>query len=303
MGTWLLALAWLCVAQPPDYDALSDRYGNVLTERHHAALIALARDPEQLDAVYSEAAKGSARAVNIWAELERQLAQAGTGVADRVTSPECQVMVYRELAGTCIPDWTFLDFLNRGRPGADRLRETLSRAFATRARERGLQNQVLISAVNALVGVGVAAAVLREAGIAARAGIPEVPPAAGAPGPMKVAPPGAPSPSSPGAAKGGSRATTGFIDDVTATSHGKGVGRGTVDVRATVEAIQSGKLSPRDIFRNDQGLLPRRSPGYYQEFVHPTPGVSGVGPQRIIRGQGGELYYTPDHYKTFIPLN
>jgi filamentous hemagglutinin len=31
--------------------------------------------------------------------------------------------------------------------------------------------------------------------------------------------------------------------------------------------------------------------------------VSGAGPQRIVSGQGGELYYTPDHYKTFIPLN
>jgi filamentous hemagglutinin len=54
---------------------------------------------------------------------------------------------------------------------------------------------------------------------------------------------------------------------------------------------------------NREGLLPKQGPGYYQEFVHPTPGVSGVGPQRIVRGQGGELYYTPDHYKTFIPLN
>jgi filamentous hemagglutinin len=81
------------------------------------------------------------------------------------------------------------------------------------------------------------------------------------------------------------------------------IGRGTVDVRATVEAIRSGKLSPRDIFRNDEGLLPKQAPGYYQEFVHPTPGVSGVGPQRIIRGQGGEFYYTPDHYGSFIPLN
>jgi RHS repeat-associated protein len=105
-----------------------------------------------------------------------------------------------------------------------------------------------------------------------------------------------------GATRGG-RATTGFIDDVVVKSHGKVVGRGTVDVRATVEGIQSGKISPRDVFRNDQGLLPKQGPGYYQEFVHPTPGVSGAGSQRIVRGQGGELFYTPDHYKTFIPLN
>ena len=81
------------------------------------------------------------------------------------------------------------------------------------------------------------------------------------------------------------------------------IGRGTVDVRATVEGIESGALKPRAIFENSEGLLPKQATGYYEEFVQPTPGVSGVGPQRIVRGQGGELYYTPDHYKTFIPLN
>ncbi len=105
------------------------------------------------------------------------------------------------------------------------------------------------------------------------------------------------------AAKSVGRTTTGFINDVTVTSHGKVLGHGTVDVRATVEGIQSGRLSPRAEFRNDLGLLPRQSPGYYQEFVHPTLGVSGAGPQRIVSGHGGELYYTPDHYKTFIPVN
>ncbi len=105
------------------------------------------------------------------------------------------------------------------------------------------------------------------------------------------------------AARGAGHATTEFIDGVSVVSRGKVIGRGTVDVRATVEGIQSGRLSPKDIFRNDQGLLPKQGPRYYQEFVHPTPGVSGAGPQRIIRGQGGELYYTPDHYGSFIPLN
>ena len=105
------------------------------------------------------------------------------------------------------------------------------------------------------------------------------------------------------------RGTTGFVADAEVTSFGKVVGRGTVDVRATVEGIESGALKPRAIFENrplpgkPTPELPVRPSGYYQEFVQPTPGVSGVGPQRIVRGQGGELYYTPDHYKTFIPLN
>lgn len=81
------------------------------------------------------------------------------------------------------------------------------------------------------------------------------------------------------------------------------IGRGIVDVRATVEGIQSGRLAVHDVFRNDKGQLPRKLVGYYSEFIHPTPGVSGLGPQRIVAGKGGELYYTPDHYRTFIPLN
>ncbi|MFN8482986.1 MAG: RHS repeat-associated core domain-containing protein [Anaerolineae bacterium] len=46
--------------------------------------------------------------------------------------------------------------------------------------------------------------------------------------------------------------------------------------------------------------LPAQRSGYYTEYVVPTPGYTGVGPQRLVVGQGGEAYYTPDHYQTFI---
>jgi hypothetical protein len=105
------------------------------------------------------------------------------------------------------------------------------------------------------------------------------------------------------AERGAGRATTDFVTNATVKSHGEVIGQGTVDVRSTVQGIKSGTLSPRNVFRNNEGLLPSQPPGYYQEFVHPTPGVSGVGPQRIVAGQGGELFYTPDHYSSFIPLN
>jgi len=100
-----------------------------------------------------------------------------------------------------------------------------------------------------------------------------------------------------------SQSTTGFLSNVTVKSHGNVVGRGTVDLRSTLCDIQSGKLKPRDAFRNREGLLPKKPDKYYEEFVHPTLGVKGAGSQRIVRGKGGELYYTPDHYKSFIPLN
>ncbi|ELK4807854.1 hypothetical protein RVS41_005214 [Pseudomonas aeruginosa] len=49
--------------------------------------------------------------------------------------------------------------------------------------------------------------------------------------------------------------------------------------------------------------MPVKPVGYYTEYVHPTPGVTGPGAQRIVVGKGGEMYYTADHYKTFIPIN
>jgi filamentous hemagglutinin len=82
---------------------------------------------------------------------------------------------------------------------------------------------------------------------------------------------------------------------------------GTVDLQPTLDRIKSGVRLPYRhdgaIFRNMEGRLPARPPGYYREYVHPTPGVSGPGPQRIVVGQGGEIYYTPDHYRTFIQIN
>ncbi len=98
-------------------------------------------------------------------------------------------------------------------------------------------------------------------------------------------------------------ATTTVLSDVTVVSKGKTVGQGNVYLRPTVEKIESGGLRPRDTFTNREGLLPPQPTGYYKEYVHPTEGINGPGSQRIVRGAGGEMYYTPDHYKTFVPLN
>lgn len=82
---------------------------------------------------------------------------------------------------------------------------------------------------------------------------------------------------------------------------------GLVDLGPTLDRIANGGSFPhrRDgtVFRNREQLLPAQPPGYYTEFVHPTPGMNGPGVQRVIRGQGGEFYYSPDHYARFIPLN
>ena len=80
----------------------------------------------------------------------------------------------------------------------------------------------------------------------------------------------------------------------------------THDLRPTLKRIESGGTHPhpRDgsVFRNDDGLLPKQPDGYYREYVHPTPGRDGPGLMRVIRGSDGSMWFSPDHYDTFIPL-
>jgi ribonuclease T1 len=58
---------------------------------------------------------------------------------------------------------------------------------------------------------------------------------------------------------------------------------------------------PRDgiVFGNREGILPAKPKGYYREYTVPTPGVGHRGARRIVSGQGGERYYTDDHYRSF----
>lgn len=93
---------------------------------------------------------------------------------------------------------------------------------------------------------------------------------------------------------------------------GKKISLGDVDLAPTLERIKAGeRLEHRNdgsVFHNYPAsggrgcLLPQKPDGYYHEYVHPTPGISGPGPQRIIIGGHGEIYYTPDHYESFIPI-
>jgi filamentous hemagglutinin len=82
--------------------------------------------------------------------------------------------------------------------------------------------------------------------------------------------------------------------------------KGITDLQPTLNRIATGGKFPhiRDgsVFRNAEGLLPKQNAGYYLEFVHPTPSVNGAGAMRIVTGQNGQIWFTPDHYKTFIPI-
>jgi ribonuclease T1 len=56
-------------------------------------------------------------------------------------------------------------------------------------------------------------------------------------------------------------------------------------------------------FQNREGLLPHEKTGYYREYTVDTPGSDDRGAQRLIYGSGKELYYTGDHYKSFVVVD
>jgi ribonuclease T1 len=63
--------------------------------------------------------------------------------------------------------------------------------------------------------------------------------------------------------------------------------------------------SPKDgtIFANNERLLPQHERGYYHEYTVPTAGAKDRGAQRLILGENRELYYTADHYESFVVVD
>lgn len=71
----------------------------------------------------------------------------------------------------------------------------------------------------------------------------------------------------------------------------------------TLVLIDAGGPFPFDrdgvTFENREELLPARPSGYYREYTVPTPGSDDRGARRIVTGDGGEFYWTDDHYQSF----
>jgi ribonuclease T1 len=76
------------------------------------------------------------------------------------------------------------------------------------------------------------------------------------------------------------------------------------EAHATLALVDQGGPFPfpgRDgsTFGNFEGLLPDEPRGYYAEYTVITPGSTDRGARRIITGDGGEYYWTRDHYASF----
>jgi len=93
------------------------------------------------------------------------------------------------------------------------------------------------------------------------------------------------------------------VDNQTIRNYGKVVFKGTVDLTPTLDRIaRNEKNSHRNdgsTFGNREGRLPKKPFGYYTEYVHPTKGIDGPGPQRVVVGKDGDVWYTPNHYESF----
>ena len=78
------------------------------------------------------------------------------------------------------------------------------------------------------------------------------------------------------------------------------------EARQTLELIKNNGPFPHrqdgTAFGNREKRLPLRANGYYREYTVKTPGAKDRGARRIVAGNGGEFYYTADHYRTFMRI-
>lgn len=75
----------------------------------------------------------------------------------------------------------------------------------------------------------------------------------------------------------------------------------------TVNLIKKGGPYPYpeddQVFDNREQILPECDEGYYREYTVETPGSDDRGARRFVVGEGGEYFYTEDHYESFRLTN
>ena len=79
------------------------------------------------------------------------------------------------------------------------------------------------------------------------------------------------------------------------------------EIGRVLAAIDSGEPLPYEedggTFQNREGLLPDQPLGYYREYTVETPGSPDRGARRLVIGEGGEIYYSDDHYASFREID
>jgi len=80
-----------------------------------------------------------------------------------------------------------------------------------------------------------------------------------------------------------------------------------VDLVNLLERLISGRFRTGSIFQNNRkngGRLPEKTdPEYYQCYYLTFFQGEGNGPERLVVGKWGEVYYTADHYENFILIS
>ena len=99
-----------------------------------------------------------------------------------------------------------------------------------------------------------------------------------------------------------------ILSSVKVVNFGTVIYTGKMDVNPTLTRIRNAeKVNEKDdggIYTNSEGSLPRSGDSqYYREFVHVMSGFPFPGPQRLVIGKNGVVYYTGDHYATFHKVN
>ena len=78
------------------------------------------------------------------------------------------------------------------------------------------------------------------------------------------------------------------------------------EIEETLDDVEDGRpyeyAEDGAVFRNDEMLLPDRRRGYYREFTVETAGEDDRGERRLVIGRRGEVFYTEDHYESFVPV-
>jgi guanyl-specific ribonuclease Sa len=74
--------------------------------------------------------------------------------------------------------------------------------------------------------------------------------------------------------------------------------------RPPTGVVQGGRRGgKRGVFENAERKLPAKPSGYYRESdVWPPRRAGARGPDRLVIGREGEVYYSADHYRSFVRL-